>query len=542
MKIIKNIVKNIAATTVLSGLSLFVVVYDVFSTPYPVTTFPSYLRNSLVVRFTGCFTKWIWENINKLIWDDDIPGSEDDLCPRGQYGLFSGSDPSFSSNYVSCGWKTLNMINAIIMSFLDQQKDISMRGIPSDPVLCCCDPEKDPENCTGPNVSSSSLPIPLRCPPQFPKLGDCLKLKPEATNYKVTNYIQGNNPTDKIIRGYQAWSVTWVAAPSSSTAYWVGLLDQCIPLPLAGNICINLSLNDVCKGGTCGPVRGYNPSSYNPGYCIYPPTSGSSFIPCATDVYMSSTTDGWIIRYDPRDAFILTYFSESPNSCGMGWGVLPPPTYNGKRFTGNEGFLTLELRLGSPSNPVLIDIDAATPAADRTIFPSSSIPPAAIDVAPGKTDCVPETPYYEGDCYVRAYLQAIGMLKLKVGLTFYLEHRTYNWPHIQDIGIGIREINFSESPWLSLALQWRWFAKNCSNCARTKITEKAIQTFAFLDTIMRGLFRYSYIPSEAQKYFGPLALDISDMTQISTSHLFPTWVRPIVQDNLLIDIALGGDP
>ncbi|MFZ8804390.1 MAG: hypothetical protein ACO2PO_15595, partial [Candidatus Calescibacterium sp.] len=545
MKIIKNIIKNIAATTVLSVLSLFIVVYDVFSTPYPVTTFPSYLQNSFVVRFTGCFTKWIWENISKLIQDDGIAGSSDDLCPAGQYGLFSGSEPSFSSTEVSCGWKTLNMINAIIMSLLDKQKDISMRGIPDDPVLCCCNPAKDPKNCTGPNVSSSSLPISLRCPPQFPNLGDCLKLKPEATNYKVTNYIEGT-PPHKIIRGYQAWSVTWVAAPGSSTAYWVGLLDQCIPLPLAGNICINLSLDDVCKGGTCGPVRGYNSTL---GYCVYTPCWGDNNVPCATDVYMSSTTDGWIIRYDPRYAFIWTYFDRSQNSCGMGWGIedpnMPPPTYNGKNFTGNEGFLTLDLMLGTNSNPVLIDIDAATPARDDLLVPPISwdtIPPGAIAMAPGKTDCNPETPDYEVDCYVRAYLQAIGMLKLKVGLTFYLEHRTYNWPHIQDIGIGIREINFSEAPWLSLALQWRWFGKGCSNCVRSKITEKAIQTFAFLDTIMRGLFRYSYIPIGAQKYFGPLVFDISNMTQISTSHLFPTWVRPITQDDLLIDIALGGDP
>jgi hypothetical protein len=63
----------------------------------------------------------------------------------------------------------------------------------------------------------------------------------------------------------------------------------------------------------------------------------------------------------------------------------------------------------------------------------------------------------------------------------------------------------------------------------------------FIDTFLRGLFRYSDILPGIRQYFGPILFDISGATQQKMSNLFPTWVRPIKADNLLLDIALGGD-
>jgi hypothetical protein len=229
-------------------------------------------------------------------------------------------------------------------------------------------------------------------------------------------------------------------------------------------------------------------------------------------------------------------------------------TYNSKNFTGNEGFITIVLEIGNSANPLMIDIDAATPSAgDRITFTASSAPPPAENVAPGRTDCNGSQAGHQGDCYVRAYLRARGALKLKVGATLYLEHRTGSWPHLQDVGIAVREINFSEAPWISLALDWTWseLSQGCTPnitssttklCARKDITVKAMKTIEFIDVVLRGLFRYAYIPSGIRQYFGPVVFDISGLTQMKTSHFFPTWVRPITTDDLLIDIALGGDP
>jgi hypothetical protein len=507
-----------------------------FATPLPVTTFPPYLQNSVFVRLTGCFTEWLKQNL-KFLFEDD-PSTTDDLCPAGQY---QGNLDSFSSGPVSCGWKTLNMLNALLMDLLDRQKKI--QGLPppddDDPVMCCCDPTKDPNNCTG-------TPPPGVCPSAygFTGMGKCMALKPEATNYFVVNFLD-TSVTPNIIRGYQAWGVTWVGAPGSTTAYWSGLLDQCLPIPLFGNLCFNLSLNDVCNATTCGPILNYNGTTH-PGNCWYTRTSyGDPANNCDDDTtngYRSVNRDNWILRYNPVGGVSINLsVGESVGvSCGISSG-----SYNGKDFTGNEGFLTIELFL----NPISIDIDAATPSAgNRITFTTSSPPPLATNVAPGRTDCNDSQPDHQGDCYVRAYLRARGPLKLKVGLNLYLEHRTGSWPHLQDVGIAIREINFSEAPWISLALDWTWSEQspNCTAtstlCVRKDITVKAMKTFEFIDVVLRGLFRYAYIPSGLQQYFGPVVLDIGGFTRLKTSHLFPTWVRPITTDDLLIDIALGGDP
>ena len=509
------------------------------ATPLPVTTFPSYLQNSVVLRLTGCLNQWLQQNFNYLFRDDGVAASGDELCPPGQY---QGTPGSFSTGNVPCGWKTLNMLNALIMDLLDKQKTIV--GIGDDPVMCCCDPAKDSENCTGPLTTG--------CPTQFPRRGKCMALKPEATNYFVINYFEASAP----IRGYQAWGVTWVGAPGSTTAYWSGLLDQCLPIPLLGNLCLNLSLNDVCNATTCGPVLNYNPATSHPGNCWYTRTSqavGGNVCDdngSATGVYTSANIDNWIIRYNPVGGISLNFsVGESVGiSCGMG----PANTnYNGKIFTGNEGFLTIELNIGSSGNPLLIDIDAATPSPGNAItFTASGAPPPApaINVAPGRTDCNDNAANQQGDCYVRAYLRARGALKLKVGATLYLEHRTGSWPHLQDVGIAVREINFSEAPWISLSLDWTWSEQspNCTAtstlCVRKNITLKAMKTIEFIDVILRGLFRYAYIPSGLQQYFGPIVFDISGLVQVETSHFFPTWVRPITADDLLIDISMGGDP
>jgi hypothetical protein len=431
------------------------------------------------------------------------------------------------------------MLNALLMDLLDRQKKI--QGLPpsvaDDPVMCCCNPEKDSENCTGPATTG--------CPAQFPNRGKCMALKPEATNYFVINFLD-TSVTPNIIRGYQAWGVTWVGAPGSTTAYWSGLLDQCLPIPLLGNLCLNLSLNDVCNATTCGPILNYNGTTH-PGNCWYTRTSGGDLTNnCDDDTsngYRSANRDNWILRYNPQGGVSINFsVGESIGvSCGMGSAY----TYNGKNFTGNEGFITIELYL----NPISIDIDAATPSAGNKItFTASSPPPLATNVAPGRTDCDDSRANHQGDCYVRAYLRARGALKLKIGATLYLEHRTGSWPHIQNVGIAVREINFSEAPWISLALDWTWseLSPNCTAtstlCVRKNTTVKAMKTIEFIDVVLRGLFRYAYIPSGLRQYFGPVVFDISDLTQIKTSHFFPTWVRPITQDDLLIDIALGGDP
>ncbi|MDT7907129.1 MAG: hypothetical protein RRA63_03660 [Candidatus Calescibacterium sp.] len=508
-----------------------------FATPLPVTTFPSYLQNSVVLRLTGCLNQWLQQNFNYLFVDDGVSGSGDELCPAGQY---QGTLGSFSTVSVPCGWKTLNMLNALIMDLLDKQKKIQGLTPPADddPVMCCCDPTKDSENCTGPATPG--------CPSQFPNRGKCMALKPEATNYFVVNFLD-TSVTPNIIRGYQAWGVTWVGAPGSTTAYWSGLLDQCLPIPLLGNLCLNLSLNDVCNATTCGPILNYNGTTH-PGNCWYTRTSGgdpaNNCDDDTTNGYRSANRDNWILRYNPVGGVSLNFsVGESVGvSCGMGGA---PYSYNGKIFTGNEGFITIELFL----NPISIDIDAATPSAgNRITFTASSPPPLATNVAPGRTDCNDSQANQQGDCYVRAYLRARGALKLKVGATLYLEHRTGSWPHLQDVGIAVREINFSEAPWISLALDWTWSEQspNCTAtstlCVRKNITVKAMKTIEFIDVVLRGLFRFAYIPSGLQQYFGPVVFDISGLTQMKTSYFFPTWVRPITTDDLLIDIALGGDP
>jgi hypothetical protein len=119
-----------------------------FATPLPVTTFPSYLQNSVVLRLTGCLNQWLQQNLNYLFVDDGVASSGDELCPAGQY---QGTLGSFSAGPVPCGWKTLNMLNALLMDLLDKQKKIQGLTPPADddPVMCCCNPEKDSENCTG---------------------------------------------------------------------------------------------------------------------------------------------------------------------------------------------------------------------------------------------------------------------------------------------------------------------------------------------------------------------------------------------------------
>ncbi len=502
-----------------------------FATPLPVTTFPSYLQNSVVLRLTGCFNGWLQRVFDYLF--KDVAGPSDDICPPGQY---QGTPGSFSAGFVSCGWKTLSFLNALLMSLLDKSKQFNFGNpvLDENSVKCCCDPTKDPENCTGPTTTD--------CPAQFPNIGKCMALKPEATNYfALVDWF------------YQAWSVTWVAAPGSSTAYWSGLLDQCIPFPLLGNVCINLSLNDVCNATTCGPILNYNGTSH-PGNCWYIGTDvGDPVYNCDDGFlpwYASVNRDYWILRYNPTNAISLNFsFDQSPSvSCGMG----PPGySYNGKIFTGNEGILTIDLNIGNAASPILIDIDAATPSAgNRITFTASTNPPLATNVAPGRTDCNDSQANHQGDCYVRAYLRARGALKLKVVATLYLEHRTGSWPHMQDVGISVREIDFSQAPWISLSIDWRWSENNppplggclTSLCVRKNITVKAMETIAFVDVVLRGLFRFAYIPVGIQQYFGPLAVDISDFTQQKIPHFFPTWVRPITTDDLLIDIALGGDP
>lgn len=494
---------------------------DLLATPLPVTTFPPELQNSLIVRITGCANSWLQRQLDLIFRDDGVAGSGDEYCPPGQY-TFSG----FSAGNVPCAWKTLNFINALLEDLLDRQETIG--GSP-DPVMCCCDPVKDPTNCTGPATAG--------CPAQFPNRGECMKLKPEATNYYV-------------IQGYQSFGVTFVGG---LTAAWQGLLDQCLPIPLMGDLCLNISLDDVCNGTTCGPIDQYNGTTH-PGRCNYPPYPNNinATNVCddggPTNIYKSANRDGFILRYNPVGAVSIGFsVGESVGiPCGMGPAGY---SYNGKTFTGNEGFLTISLQLGSAGNPILIDIDAATPSAGNVItFPAFAASNDPTRVAPGKNDCNDSQADLQGDCYVRAYLQARGALKLSVGATVYLEHRTGSWPHLQDLGIAIREINFSEAPWISLSLDWTWSEQspNCTAtstlCVRKNTTVKAMKTIEFIDLVLRGLFRFAYIPPGLQKYFGPVVFDISGLVQQTLTHFFPTWVRPITADDLLIDISAGGDP
>jgi hypothetical protein len=114
------------------------VLRESIATPLSNDNFPNYLQNSVVVRITGCFNWWLKENFKLIFADDGTSGSSDDICPPGQWAVIPpATEPSFSSSKVPCAWKTLNMINAIMMHFLDKQKD-------NDPVMCCCDPVKDP--------------------------------------------------------------------------------------------------------------------------------------------------------------------------------------------------------------------------------------------------------------------------------------------------------------------------------------------------------------------------------------------------------------
>jgi hypothetical protein len=200
------------------------------------------------------------------------------------------------------------------MDLLDRQKKIQGLTPPADddPVMCCCDPTKDSENCT--RTPPSGV-----CPSGagFTGMGKCMALKPEATNYFVVNYYDATN---SVTRGYQAWSVTWVAAPGSSTAYWSGLLDQCLPIPLLGNLCLNLSLNDVCDATACGPILNYNATSH-PGNCFYTrthaPVAGGSACDSVGSgaglVYMSQKRDNWILRYNPQGGISIDFsVQESP--------------------------------------------------------------------------------------------------------------------------------------------------------------------------------------------------------------------------------------
>lgn len=478
----------------------------------PSNRFPYYLSHTVVLRLTGCMNSWLQDEINYIF--RDLAGSGDDLCPPGQHtggGSFSGAN-------VSCAYKTLNFINAILMDLLDQQDNT--------PVECCCDPNRDSENCTGPATTG--------CPTQFPNRASCMALKPEATNYYV-------------IQGYQAWATGITSMPGNVTVYWKGLLDQCLPVPLMGTMCLNISLDDVCNGASCGPVSGYNGTTH-PGFCAYPPYTGNlDANVCDDNLYQSASRDRFILSYDVANGVVVNFTvgESSGISCGMGPANY---NYNGKVFTGNEGFLTIDLQLGAAGNPLRIDIDAATPSpGNRKDFGNFQIAPnRATNVAPGKGDCDPNTPWYQGDCYVRAYLQASGALKLALGATLYLEHRTDNWPHMQDIGIAVRSIDFSAPPWISLQLDWRWTESGCTapstTCRRRDITIKAAKLIEFVDLVLRGLFRYDWIPSSLQQYFGPVVFDITDLVQQKIDYIAPTWSRPVTADTLKLDISMGGEP
>ncbi|MCX7733172.1 MAG: hypothetical protein N2254_00165 [bacterium] len=484
-----------------------------FTEATPGNRFPFYLSHTVVLRLTGCMNQWLQDEINYIF--RDLAGTGDDLCPPGQY-----VGPGTSTTYVSCGFKTRNFINALLMDLLDQ--DDNSR------VVCCCDPAQDTTNCTG-------APIAPCTGSPFPATGICMNLEPQSTNYLVA-------------AGFQAWATAVTSMPGNTTVYWKGLLDQCLPIPLMGTTCLNISLNDVCNGATCGPVLNYNGST-NPGNCAYPPyTANLDANPCDDGIYQSANTDRFILFYDVVNGVSVNFtVGESPGiQCGMG------PlnySYNGKTFTGNEGFLTIDLQLGAVGNPLRIDIDAATPSpGNRRDFGNFQLAPnRATNVAPGKGDCDPNTGLYQGNCYVRAYLQAAGALKLAIGATLYLEHRTDNWPHMQDVGLAIRSIDFSTPPWISLQLDWRWTEQspNCTNantCLRRDATVKAAKLIEFADLVLRGLFRYDWIPSGLQQFFGPVVFDITELTQQTLDYIAPTWVRPKQTDTLFLDISMGGEP
>ncbi len=505
-----EILKRFFIALFLSGTAVFLLPKWAKATPG--NEFPPYLQNTLVVRITGCMLDWLQTQLDYIFQDDGVAGSGDELCPAGQH---TGGG-SFSAGSVPCGWKTLNFINALLMDLLDQNDTTD--------VLCCCDPSKDDTACTG-GASAS-------CPAQFPNTGKCMDLKPEATNYFV-------------VSGFEAWKPVSVdTSVNPVTEAWKGLLDQCLPIPLMGDLCINLSLNDVCNGPNCGPPQGYNGST-NPGNCAYYPydtATDQSGTECY-GIYRSQNRDYFILFYDPVGGVDINFdVGESTDSCGMGPANY---NYNGKVFTGNEGYLTIELNLGTSTKPIRIDIDAATPSKGSQLdFPVQSSPKRATRVAPGENDCDPDRSLHQGDCYVRAYLQAVGALKVRLGATVYLEHRTDQTPHMQDVGLAVREIDFSAPPWISLQLDWKWTEAGCTNssiCRREDITDKATKTLPFIDLVLRGLFRYDYIPAGIRQYFGPLVFDITNFAQMSVTHIAPTWSRPIKTDVIKLDISGGGD-
>ncbi len=494
--------KKVALVIGVVAITLFITKKVAKATPG--TRFPDYLQNTIVARITGCMNWWLQRQLNFVFRDDGTPGSGDELCPPGQH-IGGGS---FSGVPVPCGWKTLNLINALIMDMLDKQ--------PNTPVECCCNPADDPSKCTGPATSG--------CPVQFPNRGKCVDLKPEATNYYV-------------IQGYQSWALT--EAATNLTDYWSGLLDMSLPVPIMGTLAINLTIDDVCNGITCGPPAGFVANS-QPGYCGYPPPVAG----CGGS-YQSNSRDRFIIGYNPNSINVNFSIGQSSNPCG--WPG--PVNYNGKTFTGNEGFITIELQMGSAGSPVRIDIDAVTPSAGNviTFTTSTGIGSNPANIAPGDTDCNPNSANWQGDCYVRAYLQASGAIRLKLGATAYLEHRTDQTPHMQGVGLAIREINFADAPWISLQLDWRWTEQSggCTNttvCTRRNITIKAAKTIEFIDLVLRGLFRYDLIPVGLRQYFGPVVVDITDLVQSSIDHLVPTWSRPLSTDSIKYDISIGGPP
>ncbi len=502
--------KKIGIATVLFFIIGLYNIQESEATPLGVNRFPYYLNNTIFLRLTGCMNNWLQQELDLIFRDDGVVNGNE-YCGTG---IWNGSSTTTTNTH--CAWKTLNLINALIMDFMDKWTNTA--------VECCCDPSKDSSNCVGPAA-------PAICPPQFPRLGKCTDLKPEATNYLVA-------------RGYEAWATGTTSAAGQITAYWSGLFDICLPVPLMGTSCLNISLNDVCNGPNCGPIRAYNGST-NPGWCAYPPFDTTTDLTQCFGLYQSATTDRFILRYNPVGGVSLG-FSVGQSNIPCGFSGL----YNSKNFTGNEGFIVIDLQLGATGNPVRIDIDAATPSmGSRVTFGTWQNPlyQRATNIAPGKTDCDPNSPLHQGNCYVRAYLQAAGIIKLRVGGTLYLEHRTNQIPHMQDIGIAIRQIDFLVPPWISLQLDWRWTEQspNCTNpsiCPRRDITVKTTKLIEFIDLVLRGLFDYAFIPSNLQQYFGPVVFDITKLTQQKISNIAPTWSRPVSADTLFIDISAGGDP
>lgn len=409
------------ATSIASiiGVVLGLLISEARATPIASPNFQNFSEYTFWIRLRPSFFSWLEDDvINPLIQSDKIR----------------------------------NFLNVLAMDALDVDED-------ADPVLCCCDPSEDPDNCTqGPGGI---------CTGSYPERGRCTELEPEATQYQ---YARDGS--------YDAYDCTNTDALGT---YCSGLLDTGINIPLIGDLYINLALEDRCNDSTDT---------------------------CALDF---SQADGYIIWYDTTASQVNITNGTTGVQCGFDtWPV---------------AYLEIEFILSD----FKVDIDTVTPA------PDIETP----DPAPGETDCDDQQAGRQASCYVRAVLMGRGDVRIRVGATIYFEHRIGSTPHMQDIGISILRIDIMQDPWVSIQLDWMAVEDNNAS-PRYEISQKASKLVQFLDLVLRLLADKSDISSGIVGFFGPIPFDLTEDFQDSATHFLPSLHRPLDEDDIWYDIAIGG--